>query len=355
MATKFNQIIKIKNKKIGKGQPVFIIAEAGVNHNGDYELAEKLVREAKKVGADCVKFQTFRAQKLVTEKSPKAGYQLLSTDPKESQFAMLQSLELGENEHFKLNKLCNQLGILFISTPYNFADVDFLARIPVPAYKLASMHLTESPMVKYVAKQKRPVIMSTGMSTLEDIKIAVKNFGDVGNRDLIILQCTTNYPTSIKDVNLRTIKTIKKATGAVTGYSDHTLGIEASILAVGAGAEIIEKHFTLDKKMKGPDHASSADPREFAQMVKRIRDAEVMMGSAKKDLTAVEKLNKKGMKRSLVAVVPIKAGKKIKATMLDFKRPEGGLSPNFYYKVIGKMARKNIEPDQKLTKNDFIL
>ena len=345
--------IKIGNKIIGENKPVFIIAEAGVNHNGNFNLAKRLVIEAKKAGADCIKFQTFKAENLVTEKSPKAAYQILSTNARESQKIMLKKLELKEKDFFKLKKLCDKLNIIFLSTPYNFEDVDFLKNMGVAGYKLASMHLTEIPSIEYVAKTQKPAIISTGMSRLSEIKKAVKAFRKAGNRNLILLQCTTNYPSKIEHLNLRAMDTIRKNTGAVVGYSDHALGIEAPVIAVAAGAKVIEKHFTLNKKMKGPDHLSSADPKEFKEMVKRIKLTEIMLGNSKKEMTPPEIINRKGMKRSLTALVPIRVGDKIKTHMVGFKRPMGGLSPNFYYKIIGRRAKRNIKKDQILTRKDI--
>lgn len=344
--------INIGEKLIGINQPVFIIAEAGVNHNGDFNLAKQLVIESQKAGADCVKFQTFRAEKLVTESSPKVTYQLQVTDPCESQKKMLEGLELTPEQHKELLKLCNEVDIIFLSTPYNFSDIDSLEELGVPAYKLASMHLTELPMIEYVAKKNKPIFLSTGMSTVDEIVAAVQMSRNQGNDNLILLQCTTNYPTPIKDANLLAIRTIREQTDMPVGYSDHTAGIDASVLAVGVGACVIEKHFTLDKNWSGPDHFSSADPKEFAEMVKRIREAEIMLGSGKKTIADSEKANIFGMRRSLVATEFIPKGTKIQLHMIDFKRPAGGLNPNYYYRIIGAIAKTDIQKDQMIIGGD---
>lgn len=347
------RIITIKNRKIGKGQPTFVIAEAGVNHNGDLALAKELVRKAREAGADCVKFQTFVAENLVTDSAPKAKYQLKTTDPAESQFAMLKKLELKLEDYKELMGLCEELDIFFLSTPYNFRDVDFLESLGVWGYKLASMHLTELPMIQYVAKTGRPLFLATGMSTIQEIKDAVKIFEKNCNDKLILLQCTTNYPSRLEDVNLRVIGTMMNETNALVGYSDHTEGIEAAVLSVAAGAVVVEKHFTLDRDMRGPDQRSSSEPAEFTEMVKRIRQAEVIVGNEEKFVTEAEANNLTGMRRSLVATVEIPAGTVITANMLDFKRPATGLSPNLYHEVLGKRAKRNIPKNKLLSVEDI--
>lgn len=342
------------NKKIGVGHPTFIIAEAGVNHNGDIELAKQLVTAAKLVGADCVKFQTFTAEHLVTQGAPKAAYQLQVTDPGESQETMLRNLQLKPEEYTELMAACAKAGILFMSTPYNFVDVDFLESLGVQAYKLASMQLTELPMVEYVAKKGKPIIMATGMTVLSDSIAAAETCAKAGNEDIVILQCTTNYPSHIEDANLLTIRTIADATGALVGFSDHTTGIEAPVLSVAAGACVIERHFTLDKNLPGPDHSSSSDPKEFAEMVRRVREAEVILGSAEKKITAREALNVKGMKRSLASMGAIPAGTVITAEMIDFKRPMTGLAPNRYHEVLGKKTRRDIPSNTTIVDEDVV-
>lgn len=339
---------------IGPSHPVFIIAEAGVNHNGDIELAKKLVVEAKRVGADCVKFQTFRADDLVTLSAPKAAYQLKVTDPGESQFAMLKKLELPFDDYVELLALCRELGIMFLSTPYNFADVDFLHKLDAPAYKLASMHLTESPMIEYVGKKGKPVFLATGMGHISDVVAAADAFAQTGNNNLVLMQSTTDYPAKPEDAHLRSIRAIEDATGAIVGYSDNSGITDTCIMAVAAGAYVIEKHFTLDKQLSGPDHSASANPEEFAAMVQRIREVERALGSAEKHITPLEARNMVGMKRSLTAVVPIPAGMIITADVLGFKRPATGLHPNRYYDVIGKKARRDIAQDQTLTEEDIV-
>lgn len=345
--------IKIGDTIIGNHKPCFIIAEAGVNHNGKLELAKKLVIEANKAGADCVKFQTFTAKGITTLDAPKANYQLLTTNPAESQREMLKKLELKRDDYITLMKLCEKVGILFLSTPYSFEDVDFLDTLGVAAFKLASIHLTELPMVRYVAKKQKPLFLSTGMSTMEEVKRAVREFKKTGNRDLILLQCTTNYPSKPEDANLLVIPTLKEQTGCLVGYSDHVPGINACLCAVSLGASVIEKHFTLDTRLPGPDHSSSSEPKEFSAMVKMVREVELLKGAAVKRLSTVEKVNAKNMRRSLVALTLIPKGTKVTASMIGFKRPATGLAPNLYDKVIEKVAKKDILPDELLKRNSI--
>ena len=350
----FTRRFKIGNRGIGEGEATFIIAEAGVNHNGSIDLAKDLVREAKNVGADCVKFQTFRARDLVTAAAPKAGYQLDRTDPAESQLAMLEKLELSKDDHEELMALCKVVGIIFLSTPYNMADVELLDSLGAPAYKLASMHLTELPMIEYTARKGKPVILSTGMGTLAEVRLAATEFEKTGNESLSLLQCTTDYPAKLEEANLRTMRLIADATGAVVGYSDNSDDVDLPIFAVAAGAKIIEKHFTLDKKMPGPDHAASANPAEFQRIVERIRSVERALGSQEKIVSERESKNKTAMRRSLVAVVDIRKDDTIATDMLTFKRPASGLSPNRLHDVIGKKAACNIPADTILTEEMIV-
>lgn len=343
--------IKIGKNIIGENQPTFIIAEAGVNHNGDIELAKKLIIAAKHAGADCVKFQTFTAENVVTKIAPKAEYQLKVTDPSESQVSMLKKLELPSSEYPSLIKLCEELDIMFLSTPYNFSDVDLLESCGVVAYKLASIHCTELPMVEYVAKTHKPLFLSTGLATLSDVVSAAKIFRDAGNDQLVLLQCTTDYPARPEETNLRAMYTIQQSTGAIVGYSDNSGTTDKCIYAVAAGAKVVEKHFTLDKNFLGPDHSSSANPEEFSDMVKSIRMVEIILGDGEKKITPYEKRNQIAMKRSLVSTRLISSGTVLTKDCLTFKRPATGLAPNAWYEVIGKRARVDIPQDTTITRD----
>ena len=346
-------IINIENYKIGTNQSVFVIAEVGVNHNGDLELAKKLVKEAARCGANCVKFQTFKAEKLVLNNAPKAGYQLKTTSKDETQFEMLQKLEMDIDKYDEIIKCCKEEGVLFISTPYNIEDVDFLEKLGVSAYKLASMHAAEPWFARYVAKKKKPIILSTGMSTLSEIDLTVRAIKETGNSDLILLQCTTNYPSRMEDTNLLAMKTMSKTFNLNVGYSDHTENDIACITSVALGAKVIEKHFTLDKSLPGPDHTTSATPNEFKNLIKNIRNTEKSLGLSVKQPCEIEKINKIGMRRSIVAKCDIDKGIKITEEMITLKRPSTGISSLYVDEIIGKKTLNKIRKNEMLKWNDF--
>lgn len=325
---------------------IYIIAEAGVNHNGDVNIALELIDRAKEIGVDCVKFQTFKAENIVTHKSPKANYQLNVTDAKESQFEMLKKLELKQEDYYKLIERCNLHKIDFLSTPYNFEDVDFLCNLNVNAFKIASGQLTEIPFLKYAAKKGKQMIISTGMGTLSDVFNAVQAIKETGNENIVVLQCTTNYPSKIEDANILAMNSIRNSCKVRVGYSDHVENNFACFAAAALGAEIIEKHFTLDKTMQGPDHSSSLEPSEFKQLIKGIREIELALGDGIKLPTRSEKENEKGMKRSMVANRDIIKGEKIQLHDIGFKRPFDGISPNLLGQIIGKEASRNINKDE---------
>ncbi len=324
----------------------YIIAEAGVNHNGILQKAFDLIDKAVEAKADCIKFQTFKAEKIATKTAPKASYQKRTTDKKESQFDMLKRLELSYFEFKQLFEYCKKVKIDFLSTPYNFNDVDMLNELGVDCFKIASAQLTEIPFLKYVANKMKKMIVSTGMSNLSDIWNAVQAIRETGNNEIFVLQCTTNYPSSINDANLLAMETIKRACGVRVGYSDHTLGNLACFASVALGAEIVEKHFTLDKKLSGPDHSSSFNPNEFKDLVFGIRQIEKSLGSPLKRITSDEKENIFGMKRSLFSTRDIKKGDRIQLKDIEFKRPASGLNINLIDTIIGKKAKVNISFDE---------
>lgn len=339
----------MQNKK------VYIIAEAGVNHNGDINLAYKLIEKAKEVGADCVKFQTFKAEQIVTKESPKAQYQLQVTDKQESQYDMLKKLELQKDDFKKLKDHCEKVGIDFMSTPYNFEDADLLNDIGVAVFKIASGQLAELPFLKYVAAFKKKMIVSTGMATMQEVTHAVKVMQEAGNNDIVILQCNTDYPSKIEDTNLLAMCTMRDALKVRTGYSCHVPNNYACFAAVALGAEMIEKHFTLDKKLPGPDHSSSLEPAEFKELVEGIRNIEKCFGTGVKTPSQSEQKNTYGMRRSLVAKSDIKAGTVIQKEHIAFKRPMNGLSPNYYEMIIGKKLKSDLVKDAPFTKDSVDL
>lgn len=323
----------------------FIIAEAGVNHNGDINIAKKLVDKAKEAGVDAIKFQTFKADNLVTKQAPKAEYQKQATGDG-SQFEMLKKLELSLEDHIALKKYCEEKGIMFISTPFDFESVDLLEKIDVPLYKVSSGDLTNLPLLNYIANKNKPIILSTGMSNLGEVEEAVETIFQTGNDRLVLLHCTSNYPTAYKDVNLRAMLTMKEAFKLPVGYSDHTIGIEVPIAAVALGAKVIEKHFTLDRNMAGPDHKASLEPDELKILVKSIRNIETAMGDGIKRCNKSEEKSKFVSRKSIVAKHDIKKGQVITQDLIVYKRPASGLPPKFVKYILGKKARAEIRKDE---------
>ena len=346
-------MIYIDKYNISEKTPAYIIAEVGVNHNGNMKNAMELIKVAQKCGVNCVKFQTFRAEQIVIQSAPKADYQLRSTNPQETQLDMLKKLELSNDDYNKLFEFCNQLGITFISTPYSEEDVDFLDELGVPAFKLASISVVEPQFIEYVALKKKPVILSTGMADLEEVREAVKVFDSTGNKDLILLQCTTNYPSEYEDCNIRAMVTMKNKFNKIIGYSDHTRDDFACITSIALGAKVIEKHLTLDRGLPGPDHSSSLNPDEFLQLVNNIRKTEIILGSDMKYPSNVEKQNAKGMRRSIVAKCNIEEGMVIRKNMLTLKRPASGLAPQYYKQLLGQKAKRKIYKDELINKSDI--
>jgi len=328
-----------------------------VNHNGSPEVAMALIREAKLCGADCVKFQTFKSERVVVQEAPKARYQIRTTDPKESQLEMLKKLQLPQEVYPELMQTCADEGIIFLSTPYNEEDVDFLDELGVEAFKVASGQIVEPYFLNHVARKGKPMIVSTGMATLAEVDEAVQGIKAASPlweestgrlSPLTLLQCTTDYPSLLEDANLRAMHTMAHAFGCPVGYSDHTEGIVACISAVALGAGIIEKHFTLDKTLPGPDQSCSSEPGEFRQMVDAVRQAEAVLGSGIKEPTLRERENAKVMRRSIVARHDLPAGKVLTLEDIAFKRPLRGLPAYCLDIIIGKMIRKPVKKDESL-------
>jgi len=341
--------IKIADRLVGECQPCFIIAEAGVNHNGDANLAKKLIDVAKEAGADAVKFQTFKAEEVVTQSAEKAGYQKKTTGAEESQHDMLKRLELSEEAHCGLRSYADQRGITFLSTPYDRESVDFLVKLGVPALKVSSADITNHPLLSHIAAQNIPIILSTGMSTLGEVEEAVEVIVNSGNEQIILLHCNFNYPARVEDINLRAMNTLKQAFGFPVGYSDHTLGIEVPLAAVALGAVVIEKHFTLDRNLPGPDHRASLEPDELKEMVTNIRNVEQALGSSVKQPSGEEKRNREVCRRSLVAAVDIPQGAIITDDMLAAKRPGTGISPRHVKALVGRKVVVSIKKDELIT------
>ena len=334
-------MLKIGSKRVGSGQPCFIIAEAGVNHNGDIRLAKRLINAAKKAGADAVKFQTFKAERLVTLRVPKAHYQS-KAGVKESHYEMLHKLELSDSAHVLLKTYCKKIGILFLSSPFDEASADFLDRLDVPAFKIGSGEITNIPFLKHIAKKQKPIILSTGMSSMGEVREAVKTLHRAGGHPLILLHCVSNYPADPKDANLRAMRTMAKACDLLVGYSDHTMGVEVALAAVAMGACVIEKHLTLDRTLSGPDHRASLEPEEFAALVRGIRTAESAFGHGRKEPAKSEANTAAVARKSLVTACRIPAGTKLKNEHITIKRPGTGISPARLISVLGRTACKTI-------------
>lgn len=325
---------------------VYIIAEAGVNHNGNINLAKRLVDAAKEAGADVVKFQTFQADNLASKYARKAGYQLHTTSEKETQKEMLKKLELTYDMHVELIRYCKEIGIDFLSTPFDLDSINLLESIGMKQYKIPSGEITNLPYLRKVGSLKKPVILSSGMSTMEEVKEAVKILKESGAADVSVLHCNTQYPTPMRDVNLNVMNSVRKEIGVRVGYSDHTEGIEVPIAAVALGAEIIEKHFTLDKTMEGPDHKASLEPDELKTMVIAIRNIEMAIGDAEKRPTISEKDNIAIVRKSIVARRCIEAGEIFSDDNITTKRPGTGISPMLWDRVIGTAAKRKYEEDE---------
>ncbi|MBN1572781.1 MAG: N-acetylneuraminate synthase [Deltaproteobacteria bacterium] len=347
---KINEIV-IGGRKIGHKNRCFIIAEAGVNHNGEMALAEMLIDAALDAGADAVKFQTFKAERVISKSAPKADYQKKATDPNETQLEMARRLELSFDNFRELKALCDGKGIIFLSSPFDEPSVDFLDEIGVPAFKVASGEITNLPFLEYIAKKGKPVILSTGMSYLGEVEEALRTIMGAGTREVSLLHCVTDYPADPEDSNLAAIQTMKRAFSVPIGYSDHTLGTAVTIAAVALGACIVEKHFTLDKTMPGPDHTASLEPRELKAMVDEIRGVEGAIGDGVKEPRESEEKNRIVGRRSVAAAVKIKEGTPITQGMLTALRPAGGISPKHLPWVIGKKARHDIESGEIITKD----
>jgi N,N'-diacetyllegionaminate synthase len=342
-------MIKIGNREIDNGNPVFIIAEAGVNHNGDINTAKKLIDKAAWAGADAVKFQTFRTEKLVTGYADMAEYQKNNLSSEDSQFNMLKKLELNFEDFIELQNYCMKKGIIFLSTPFDFESAEFLNNIGIEAFKISSADLTNIPLLEYIAKFNKPIILSSGMAILADIEEALIAINRCGNYKVAVLHCTSNYPAKIESVSLKAMDTIKDAFKTVSGYSDHTEGITIPIASAAMGAAIIEKHFTLDRNMEGPDHKASLEPHELKEMIDQIRNIEKAMGNGIKMYSDSEIDTMKAARKSIVAARNIKAGEIIKFEDLDFKRPGTGLKPKFYRDIIGMRADKDIMKDEQIS------
>ncbi len=347
-------MLKIGSRLIGSGQPCFIIAEAGVNHNGDLNRAKELILAAAAAGVDAVKFQTFQTAQLVTADAPQAAYQARNTGVTETQFEMLKKLELPLADFIELKRCCDEAGILFLSTAFDPISAEFLAGMGMEAFKVPSGELTNHPFLAQLAQYQRPMLMSSGMATLDEVAEAVQVIRDAGMRDLALFHCTSNYPAPLAEVNLRAMDAMRAAFSVPVGYSDHTMGIEASVAAVAAGANLIEKHFTLDCNLPGPDHKASLEPAELKQMVESIRRVELILGTGFKQPSEAEVEVAKVVRRSVVARLDLPADTVLDASMLDLRRPGTGIPPSGLAGLLGRRLRVTVPVGAMLKSEDLI-
>lgn len=334
---------------------VYVIAEAGVNHNGSVKNAFKMIDCAKECGCDCIKFQTFKADALVTSNAPKADYQMRNTNGSNNQFEMLKSLELNDREFEELKAHCDEIGIEFMSTPFDIESVDVLEKIGVTRYKISSGDINNKQLLQHVAKTGKSMVVSTGMSTIEEVRKAVDWIEQVGNHQITLLHCTSNYPTSYDEVNMKAMQTLQQKFGYPIGYSDHTKGDLASIVAVAMGATVIEKHFTLDKNMEGPDHKASLNVEELKEMVDDIRAVETIMGNGVKQPMKSELNTRSVARKSVVLAHNIQKGEILKKEDLVLKRPGNGLAPEYLDELIGKVLVRNMRAEEMITWKDVVL
>ena len=353
MTDKASNLPVVGDRTVGDGQPVFIIAEAGVNHNGDVELARRLVDAAVEANADAVKFQTFVADRVISPSAPKAQYQLQRTDRDESQLEMVRRLELSPEAHHLLHAHCRERGIQFLSTPFDRGSADLLSELGVPAFKLSSGEVTNWPFLEYVARFMKPVILSTGMSDLREVEKALAVIRATGNQQTILLHCVSSYPAAPADVNLRAMHTMAVEFGVPIGFSDHTLGIAVPIAAAALGAAVIEKHLTLDKTLTGPDHAASLEPQEFASMVNGIRMVESSLGNGIKAPAEAELDTLRVARRSLVSAGSLSKGTVLQADMFNEMRPGTGIPPSSLSEVLGRTLKHDLAAGQLLSWSDL--
>jgi len=336
--------IEILSRKIGDGHPVFFIAEAGVNHNGSLEMGKQLIDVGVDAGADAVKFQTFKTENIIIPNAPKSSYHIETTggDKEQSWYELLKTQEMSREMHIDLVNYCNEKGILFMSTPYDEVSADLLQQLDVPAFKIASTDTNNTPLLRHIARKGRPMIISTAMATMEEVEEAITVVRAEGLSDLVVLQCTGNYPACLEDSNLRVMQSYREKLNCLVGYSDHTPDLINPIAATALGACVYEKHFTLDKNLPGPDHRMSLDPIELKKTIEAIRNTEASLGNNQKSVLSEENENRKKLRKSLVANVDIVKGATITSGMITAKRPGSGIPPNKLDFFLNRRASKDI-------------
>lgn len=332
----------------------YLIAEIGVNHNGDVDLAKQMIDAANEAGADAVKFQTFSADSLVSLETPKVNYQKNTTSPDETHYDMIRRLELDHQAHYELFNYCTEKSIDFLSTPYDVDGAQFLLKLGVKLFKTASADIVDLPLQRYIASTGKPTIVATGMAGLGEIEQVVDLYEEVGNPNLVLLHCVSNYPCSDQSLNLRAMNTLAQAFSLPVGFSDHSEGFLAAVIAVCMGAKVIEKHFTLDKAMSGPDHRASSTPEEFAQLVQNVRRAEVMLGSPRKACQSEERQMAMVSRKSIVLARSMQVDEEITLSDIRMMRPGTGLGASLIPKVIGQKVRKDLSVGHQLTWADLV-
>lgn len=342
----FNKILKIQDKIISKYAPTFIIAEAGVNHGGDMNVAKKLIELAAEAGADAVKFQTFKSENLILKDVKKAPYQQKTTNIEETQLDMLKKLEVSREQNLELKRYSEERNIIFLTTPFDESSLDEIDELDLPAYKIASTDTTNLPFLKKVAQKGKPIFLSTGMTYLAEVQMALETIYEY-NQDVVLLQCTANYPIDDSEANLSVINTFKKTFDVLVGYSDHTVGTGAAPFAIPMGAKVVEKHFTIDKSFEGPDHSASLSPDELKDFVKIVRKVDAFMGSGIKKPNLSEIKTRESLQKCLVAQCAIQKGEIFSEENIIAKRTGGiGISPIYYQDIIGKVAQKSYTMDE---------
>lgn len=344
-----NAVVHIGGRPVGRGAPCFVIAEVGVNHNGDVELAERLVDAAAAVGADAVKFQSFRAERLASLDAPKADYQLETTSPGESQLEMLRKLELGAGAHERLVHRCRERGVFFLSSPFDEESVDLLVELDVPAIKIPSPDLTNPILLERAARTGKPLIVSTGMATLEEVERALATVAGANGGDVVLLHCVSTYPAAPDEANLRAMATMRGAFGVPVGFSDHTLGIDVALAAVALGASVLEKHVTLDRTLPGPDHRSSLEPDELASLLRGVRAVESALGDGVKAPSPAEASTRAIARRSLAAKADIPAGTVLTRELVTALRPGTGIPADRLAEIVGRTVTRDLRRGELFT------
>ena len=346
--------LKIGKRKIGKQAPVFLIAEAGINHNGDLSTAKKMVDIAIKANVDAIKFQTFITQNLILKTTHKADYQKVSSDDDENFYDMIKKYELTKNDFNILKNYCDENEIIFLSTPFDEISVEWLEELHIPAYKISSGDMDNFPLLDLICSKGKPILLSTGMATLNEVKESIDFISSKGIEDIVVFQCTTSYPTSFDEINLNVIDTYKSEfPNVIIGFSDHYIGFEASIGAIAKGVKVIEKHFTLDKNMDGPDHKASMDPKNLIKWVNSVRKTEKLLGSYAKIPSKTEIEIAKIARKSIVSLRDLEIGEFVKTEDISIKRPGYGVSPKEYNNIIGKQIKRKILKDTVILWEDL--